>query len=319
MLRGGKGFHLTGVRNVRTTAQIDQITVSVNGGARSVGDLRGQDFDLEGVVFEQLEGLVFGHNHSLEFLLLLDDFLDFLLDGFVVVFFDCILAHVRIVIETTLQRRSDGELHPEQMLQGFSHHVRGGVPEDGLGILVVVELEELESLNRSYQRSGHVPKQGFHSGRSLIFSLLVVLQAQLVHFILERNGRHPVEHGVVIVRVFFVNDPCDGRRIGKALADGRGDVKRRGLVRHKGLSFLVFREDGSIGHGDGDFNGGPFVLEFFGSSFLDGLVDLHSVGQPRWVGSAFRKGIPSDELVFSLSRLHERTIGDDGAAALIDC
>ena len=83
MLRGSKGFDLTGVRNVGTTAQIDEIAISVNGGAGSVGDLRGQDFDLEGVVGEQLEGLVLGDYHALEFLFLLDDFLYFFFDGFV--------------------------------------------------------------------------------------------------------------------------------------------------------------------------------------------------------------------------------------------
>ena len=83
MLRGSKGFDLTGVRNVGTTAQIDEIAISVNGGAGSVGDLRGQDFDLEGVVGEQLEGFVLGDYHALEFLFLLDDFLYFFFDGFV--------------------------------------------------------------------------------------------------------------------------------------------------------------------------------------------------------------------------------------------
>ena len=83
VLRGGKGLDLSGVGNVGTTAEIDEVTAPVNGGAGAVGDLCGQDLDLEGIVGKQLQRLVLGDDHALEFLFLLDDFVDLLLDGFV--------------------------------------------------------------------------------------------------------------------------------------------------------------------------------------------------------------------------------------------
>mmetsp|Transcript_32718 Transcript_32718/g.77127 ORF Transcript_32718/g.77127 Transcript_32718/m.77127 type:complete len:278 (+) Transcript_32718:1152-1985(+) len=163
VLGSGKRLDLSGVRNVGTTAQVDEITASVDGGAGSVRNLGAQDLDLERIVRKELEGLVLGDDHALELLFLFDDARDFFLDGFVIVVFDGIRSHVRIVIESRLEGRSDGELGTKEVLERLSHHVRRRVPKDGLGVLVIVELEELHSLDRSHQRAGHVPELGLHA------------------------------------------------------------------------------------------------------------------------------------------------------------
>jgi len=174
------------------------------------------------------------------------------------------------------------------------------MPKDGLCLLVVVELEEFESLDGPHQGAGQIPQLRFQASRdgsivAVFFLLLgtVVLQVQVVHRLFQRIlGVHPVKGRVVIVGVFFVRDPCHGGGIRQSLTDGSGDVEGRGLVSEKGFSLPVLGKDGSVGHGDGDFHGGILRLGFFGTAFLDGFVECIPVGQPRRVGGAFREGIP---------------------------
>ena len=83
MLGGGERLDLSGVGKMRSTAQINQVTASIYGGTGSIGNLGGQNLDLEWIVGEHIEGLLLGNDHALEFLLLLDDLLDLLFDRFV--------------------------------------------------------------------------------------------------------------------------------------------------------------------------------------------------------------------------------------------
>mmetsp|Transcript_17478 Transcript_17478/g.36051 ORF Transcript_17478/g.36051 Transcript_17478/m.36051 type:complete len:335 (-) Transcript_17478:712-1716(-) len=140
VLGGGKGLDLSGVGQVGTSTEINQISASVHGGTGSIGNFRGKNLDLEGVVLKHFEGLVLGDDHALEFLFRFDNLLDLFFDGFVIVFFDRILSHIRIVVKSSLQWRSNGELVSKQMLQCFSQHVRRRMPKDRLGLGIVVEL-----------------------------------------------------------------------------------------------------------------------------------------------------------------------------------
>mmetsp|Transcript_17983 Transcript_17983/g.44413 ORF Transcript_17983/g.44413 Transcript_17983/m.44413 type:complete len:225 (-) Transcript_17983:801-1475(-) len=109
-LSGSKGLDLSSVGNVRTTAQIDQVSASVNGGTASIGNLGGQNLHLEWVVSKELQSLILGNDHTLEFLLLFGNLTNFLFNSLVIIFTKIILAHVGIVKETISQRRSNSEL-----------------------------------------------------------------------------------------------------------------------------------------------------------------------------------------------------------------
>jgi hypothetical protein len=73
---GGKGFDFSGVWDVRSPTQIDQIATSVHRGPTSIRHLGLQNFDLERIVREQFQTFFLGNDQPLEFLFLFDDFFD---------------------------------------------------------------------------------------------------------------------------------------------------------------------------------------------------------------------------------------------------
>mmetsp|Transcript_3789 Transcript_3789/g.6313 ORF Transcript_3789/g.6313 Transcript_3789/m.6313 type:complete len:309 (-) Transcript_3789:797-1723(-) len=123
MSSGSKGLDLACGANVWTTAQVNQITTSVDCGASTVSHLGLENLYLEGVVSKEFQTLFFGNDHAFELLLRLDDFADFCFDGFVIFLSQGIRSHEGIVIESTGEWGSDGEFATIQMLQGFSEHV----------------------------------------------------------------------------------------------------------------------------------------------------------------------------------------------------
>lgn len=72
--RSSKSLNFSGICNMWSSTQIDQVATFVNSGASTVWNFGGQDFLLERVVGEKFQGLFFGDNHSFELLLLLDNF-----------------------------------------------------------------------------------------------------------------------------------------------------------------------------------------------------------------------------------------------------
>jgi len=71
MACGRKGLDLARVRQVRSSAQIDEIAAPVDRGAGVVRHLGGDDGLLEGITGEEFQGLLFGNDEALELLLLL--------------------------------------------------------------------------------------------------------------------------------------------------------------------------------------------------------------------------------------------------------
>ena len=82
-LSGSKSLDLSSVGNMRTTTQIDQVSASINSGTASIRNLVGQNLHLEWVVGKELQSLILGNDHTLEFLLLLGNLANFLFNRLV--------------------------------------------------------------------------------------------------------------------------------------------------------------------------------------------------------------------------------------------
>ena len=76
MAGGGKGLDLSGVRNVRSAAQINQVAALVDGGTSTVCDLGLQNFHLERIIGKQFQTFFLSNNQTLKLLLGLDNFAD---------------------------------------------------------------------------------------------------------------------------------------------------------------------------------------------------------------------------------------------------
>mmetsp|Transcript_20163 Transcript_20163/g.27410 ORF Transcript_20163/g.27410 Transcript_20163/m.27410 type:complete len:318 (-) Transcript_20163:403-1356(-) len=145
----GEGLDLAGVHDMGAPAEVNEVTAAVYGRAGPVRHLRSDELDLERVVMEQLESLLFRHLEPLEDLFLLDDAAHLRVNRLKVGLGERCVAHEGVVVKPCRGRRADGEVRPEDMLKGLPEHMRRRVPEHGLRVLVV----KFEKLN------GAVPLQ----------------------------------------------------------------------------------------------------------------------------------------------------------------
>ncbi|KAI6760208.1 hypothetical protein HG531_013409 [Fusarium graminearum] len=154
-LEDGKGLDVTSGGDVRTSAQIDEGTTSVDS---TLGAIRYSLLDevlLVLAVLKHLKKLLLGHLETLKGLLLLDDAI-FLLN---------ILSHVRhIVVESRriLGRGTVAEVASEASLSGLSENMSRRVPEYLLSF-GVVEVEEF-NLAALLERSSQIPQLTVNSG-----------------------------------------------------------------------------------------------------------------------------------------------------------
>lgn len=72
-LEDGEGFNVSGGRNMRTSAQIDERTASVDGAQSAVRNSLVDEILLVLAVVEHLKELILGHFQTLKGLLLLDN------------------------------------------------------------------------------------------------------------------------------------------------------------------------------------------------------------------------------------------------------
>lgn len=81
MSGSAESFDFARVRQMRSTAQVNQITALVHGGASVIRHLGPQNLHLERIVGKQLKAFLFGNYKPLEWLLLLDNFVNLGFDG----------------------------------------------------------------------------------------------------------------------------------------------------------------------------------------------------------------------------------------------
>jgi hypothetical protein len=179
----GKGLDVTGGRDVRSSAQIDKGTASVDSTLGAIRDSLLNEILLVLAVLEHLKELILGHLQTLERLLLLDNAVGELLESLLVLFSNNLptyslacrygdplgicyaLSHVgHIVIKTrgVLGGGTVAEIASKASLSGLAENMGRRVPENLLSF-GVVEVEELE-LAALLKRSGQIPQLAINSG-----------------------------------------------------------------------------------------------------------------------------------------------------------
>mmetsp|Transcript_11401 Transcript_11401/g.13900 ORF Transcript_11401/g.13900 Transcript_11401/m.13900 type:complete len:405 (-) Transcript_11401:570-1784(-) len=190
----GEGLHLAGVLHVRTAAEINEVAAAVHRGAFTVTHLGVEDGKFEGVGRKQFQSFLLGQHQPFEFLLLFGDFGHFRLDHFVILLLEIEIAfaHVAIVVESSTERRTDGELAPEGMLERFSEHVRTAVPKHRFRV-GIVEFQKLELAHATHQNSIHIPQIRSQLGRFFRF------HSPILHFLGHYiHPGHAILHRIVI-------------------------------------------------------------------------------------------------------------------------
>lgn len=122
-------LHHIRVRDVRTSAQVDQSAASVGCHLTAIRDLVADQLHLEWVGGEETEAFLFGEHQSLKGLFLSKDLLGSFLDLVVVLIREDVLASVRVVVEAIGSRRSNAELDSKLVLQSLAQDVSRGMPE----------------------------------------------------------------------------------------------------------------------------------------------------------------------------------------------
>ena len=82
MSNGTQSLNFTGMRDVRSSTQINQVATTVNRGATAIGHFGLQNIAFEGIVGKQLKPFFLCNDEAFEFLFLFDDFVDLHFDGF---------------------------------------------------------------------------------------------------------------------------------------------------------------------------------------------------------------------------------------------
>jgi len=144
----------TSVRNVRTSAQIDQGTATVDGGAGAIGNLVLDNVLLVLVVAEHLEQILLLQGETLESLLLLDGLLGDLLQGLPVRLQNRLgVGESHFVVETILDRGTNAQTATESSLASLTQNVSTRVPEDllSLGVFEIKQFQLAALLQRAVQ------------------------------------------------------------------------------------------------------------------------------------------------------------------------
>ena len=153
-------LHEPGIRNVRPTAQVNEIAVPVQGDGPVFEAL--DQLDLVGLahIVEQLDGVGLGNVHPLERNRGINDALHFRFDGFELIGRKR-RFHVEIVVEAVFDGGADGHLGGGgELLDGRSHDVRGGMADEaqpfgGVGS----NRSQGESLGSSGDRRSQIQKR----------------------------------------------------------------------------------------------------------------------------------------------------------------
>jgi len=125
VLEDFEGFNTAGVGYMGASTQINQVAIAVGGNLTAVGDLVGDELNLEGILSEQSQSLFLTEDDPLEHLLLSDDFLCCLLNGFIVILREMPSVSAESVIEeTTVSRGTVAKVHTVLALHGLSKDMR---------------------------------------------------------------------------------------------------------------------------------------------------------------------------------------------------
>mmetsp|Transcript_97814 Transcript_97814/g.119826 ORF Transcript_97814/g.119826 Transcript_97814/m.119826 type:complete len:212 (+) Transcript_97814:1086-1721(+) len=155
VLRHHEGLGAVGVGQMGPSAQIYEVTTTITARQGAIWDLVRDQLNLEGVLLEELQGLLFRQNTSLKKLRLLTDLHGMGLDGFEVVLFQLPLTKEAIIVKARLQGRADGQMATELAFHGLTHDVSRGMPKHVLA-LGMVELQQFHPA-AAFQWPRHVP------------------------------------------------------------------------------------------------------------------------------------------------------------------
>jgi len=125
-----EGLDQLGGGQVGTSAQIDKRARSVGSDDSGVGDLVGEELNLERIVLEELEGFLLGKIDLLESVAFFGDLLESLFDSFVMVGSYSMFSDVDIVEETVLKRRTSAKISSEFGFKGSTQNVSTRMPEN---------------------------------------------------------------------------------------------------------------------------------------------------------------------------------------------
>ncbi len=127
-----------GVRNVRPAAQIGEIALGIEGDLPVLQAVDQLQFVLVAFLGEVLDGVGLAHFLAVERELLGGEFLELGLDGGEITLANAPFTEVHVVVEPVLDGRADAEFGPRiERLQGFRHHVGGGMPHRSLAFQIV--------------------------------------------------------------------------------------------------------------------------------------------------------------------------------------
>lgn len=147
-----------GVRNMGTTAKIDQRTTSVDGSRGAIRNFRRDKSLLVLVVREHLEKVLLGNNESLKLLLLLDSRLGPSLNvgKFRGMNGTLTIINAHFIEETVIGGGTDTKVSTIEVLASLTKNVGRGMPKDLLS-LFVVEIEKIES-GITFEGTLEIPK-----------------------------------------------------------------------------------------------------------------------------------------------------------------
>ena len=150
---------------MRTSAEINQLTISVRGNFTTVRDFLLDQLSLERVYGEKSKGIVLAQDESVESLFFSDELGRRFLNIFVVFLGkDIFGTGVAVVEESCVGWRSMTEMTSELILKSCSQDMCAGVPESFL-TKEVIKLEELK-IAVAFERSSHVPSKPLVIGRN---------------------------------------------------------------------------------------------------------------------------------------------------------
>jgi len=127
---------------MRSSAKIDKISTSICSCHTIIWDLVGDQLNLEWIVREKLEGLLFIQDDALEFLLLSRYLFHLILYNLKMIRCNMKVSVVGVVEKSWLNRRTKAEMGTELVLQALSKNMRTGMPEGNLSFWCV-EVEDL--------------------------------------------------------------------------------------------------------------------------------------------------------------------------------
>mmetsp|Transcript_15981 Transcript_15981/g.42318 ORF Transcript_15981/g.42318 Transcript_15981/m.42318 type:complete len:432 (+) Transcript_15981:1685-2980(+) len=256
VLGDGEGLGAPRARQVGPPAEVHEGPAPIARRQAAVGDLVGDQLHLEGVLAEQLEGLLLGEHAALVRLVLLGYLHHDLLKALEVLLAQLLAAEEAVVVEARLQGRADGQVAPVLPLHRLSQDVGARVPEHVLA-LRVVELQQLHAA-AALQGPADVPEHAL-----LVLVLLLIRLGVGGHHLLE--GLH----------LLLVDQLGHDDRVGQALADALRDVHRRGLESLAVLDRSVWQlyADGLLRLG-GDFL--PVLLDE-PIPHVDAVLDVRGV------------------------------------------